>query len=331
MSKARIALVGAGTMGANHARVVSQSSRATLELVVDVDGARAAGMASRYGARSSEHLEDALTCDAVILATPTQFHLPAALTIIEAGLPLLVEKPVSLDLEDVEQVCAAARTGGVALVCGFVERFNPVINLAKQLLDEPPIHLVAMRHSPRDPRNVGSVIHDLLIHDLDLALLLFGADEVARVSGSSWPTGDGSAEIADCTVQFASGALATLSASRVGQRKLRSIQVLTPSLLLDLDLLRADVTVYRNVRQEQPDETVALTYRAETIIDIPFVRHTGEPLALELDHFLDLCEGSGDGKLEIDRIIASHVLARQVETQCTTRPTSDRSLSEEER
>jgi hypothetical protein len=112
--------------------------------------------------------------------------------------------------------------------------------------------------------------------------------------------------------------LATLSASRAGQRKLRSIQVLTPSLLLDLDLLRADVTVYRNVRLEQPDETVALTYRAETIVDIPFVRHTGEPLGLELDHFLDLCEGRGDNELEIDRIISSHVLARQVETQCSS-------------
>ena len=323
MSQARIALVGAGTMGANHARVVSQSSRATLELVVDVDGERAADMASRYGARSSERLEDALSCDAVILATPTQLHLPDALTVIESGVPLLVEKPVSLDLDDVERVCAAARSAGVALVCGFVERFNPVVNLALQLLEEPPIHVVAMRHSPSDPRNVGSVVHDLLIHDLDLALLLFGDDAVSTVSGSSWPAAAGAAEIADCTIRFASGGLATLSASRVGQRKLRSIQVLTPTLLLDLDLLRADVTVYRNVRQEQPDETVALTYRAETIVDIPFVRHTGEPLALELDHFLDLREGRSDHGLEIDRIIASHVLAREVELRCSSPQPAD--------
>ena len=318
-------------MGANHARVVSQSSRATLDMVVDVDGDRAGAMASRYGARSSVHLEDALTCDAVILATPTQLHLSAALTIIDSGLPLLVEKPVSLDLGEVERVCAAATAGGVALACGFVERFNPVINLALQLLDEPPIHVVAMRHSPKDPRNVGSVIHDLLIHDLDLALLLFGDDAVTKVGGSTWPVASKSAEIADCTIQFSSGALATLSASRVGQRKLRSIQVLTPSLLLDLDLLRADVTVYRNVRQEQPDESVALTYRAETIVDIPFVRHTGEPLALELEHFLDLCEGNGDTALEINRIIASHVLAQQVEAQCTPLPTPDGSSNEEAR
>jgi predicted dehydrogenase len=289
-------------------------------VVVDVDGGRAAAMASRYGTRSTVDLGAALECDAVILSTPTQVHVPSALAIIEAGVPILIEKPVALELGDVDQICAAARTGGVALACGFVERFNPVITLAMKLLEEPPIHVLGMRHSPTDPRNVGSVVHDLLIHDLDLTLLLFGADAVERVSGGSWSTpGNDDPEIADCTIQFASGALATLSASRVGQRKLRSIQVLTSSMLLDLDLLRADVTVYRNVRQEQPEVTVAPTYRAETIVDIPFVRHAGEPLALELDHFLDLCEGRGDQSAEIDRITASHALADQVSERCNPR------------
>ena len=321
----RVALVGAGTMGANHARVVSESTRATLDVVVDADEDRAALMASRYGARAAVDLEAALGCDVVILATPTQVHVPSALAVIDAGLPILIEKPVALDLGDVEQICNAARDGGVALACGFVERFNPVITLAMKLLDEPPIHVLGMRHSPTDPRNVGSVVHDLLIHDVDLALLLFGADPVASVSGGSWSApGNADPEIADCTIQFASGALATLSASRVGQRKLRSIQVLTSSMLLDLDLLRADVTVYRNVRQEQPDVAVAPTYRAETIVDIPFVRHAGEPLALELDHFLDLCDGRGDRSAEIDRIIASHALADEVSMRCNPRDPSRR-------
>jgi len=80
-------------MGANHARVVSESSRASLEVIVDVDGDRAAAMASRYGTRSALDLEAALECDAVILCTPTQIHVPAALAVIEAGVPILVEKP----------------------------------------------------------------------------------------------------------------------------------------------------------------------------------------------------------------------------------------------
>lgn len=316
----RVALVGAGAMGANHARVVSESTRATLDVVVDADEERAAKMASRYGARSAGDLDAALGCDVVILATPTQVHAPSALAVIGAGVPVLVEKPVALGMADVEQICTAARDGGVALACGFVERFNPVITLATKLLDEPPIHVLGMRHSPTDPRNVGSVVHDLLIHDVDLALLLFGADPVAGVSGGSWSApGAADPEIADCTIRFASGALATLSASRVGQRKLRSIQVLTSSQLLDLDLLRADVTVYRNVRQEQPDVAVAPTYRAETIVDIPFVRHAGEPLALELEHFLDLCAGRGDPSAEIDRILASHALADEISKQCDPR------------
>src|SRR5271168_2447797 len=124
MTKLRIALVGAGAMGGNHARVVSESSRASLDMIVDVDGDRAAKMASRYGARSSAELDAALECDAVILSTPTQVHVPSALAVIAAGVPILVEKPVALELSDVEKICAAATDGGVALACGFVERFN---------------------------------------------------------------------------------------------------------------------------------------------------------------------------------------------------------------
>jgi len=139
---------------------------------------------------------------------------------------------------------------------------------------------------------------------------------VIRVTGGSWsPAEGGDAEIADCTLQFENGAIATLSASRAGQRKLRSVQIFTRSTLADIDLLRADVTIYRNVRQEQPD-TRALTYRAETIIDIPFVRHTGEPLGRQFEHFLDLIEGHADAQAELDGVIPPHEVAHLVEMDC---------------
>ncbi|HVX21083.1 MAG TPA: Gfo/Idh/MocA family oxidoreductase [Acidimicrobiales bacterium] len=313
----RIGLIGAGTMGANHARVVAGSTRAILDVVVDVDQSRADKIAESYGARSATDPREALECDAVLLCTPTDAHVEGALQIMDAGVPLLIEKPVALEFTEVQRICQIATDRGLALACGFVERFNPVISLARSLLDDPPVHLVALRHSPADPRNLGSVVHDLLIHDVDLALQLMGSEAVRTVVGASWsPPGGKYPEIADCTVTFDNGALVSLSASRMGQRKLRSIQVLTQSLLLDLDLLRADVTVYRNVLQEQPEDPRALTYRAQTIIDIPFVRHSGEPLALQLDHFLDLVDGSADREQEVTSILASHALASKVAQQC---------------
>ena len=316
MSSLRLALIGAGSMGHNHARVIAESPRATLATVVDLDKERAGQLAEQYDAISATTVDAALDCDGAILAMSTEAHTHVGLALINEGLPLLVEKPISVNLAEVEQLCRAASSKDVALACGFVERFNAVVNTAFKLLDEEPMHIVTMRHSPAFPRIADHVVYDLLIHDIDLALRFMGKQPVRKVGATSWsPPGSGSAEIADCTLSFNNGGLATLSASRVGQRKLRSVQVFTERVLLDLDLLRADLTVYRNIRQEHA-VAQGLTYRAETIIDIPFVRHTAEPLALELDHFLDLIEGKADRSAEIDGIIPAHQVAHEVEKEC---------------
>jgi len=313
----RVALVGAGAMGANHARVVAESTRATLGVVIDVDADRASGLADRYGFASSTDVLDASRCDAAIVATSTASHTEIVLGLLRAGVPVLIEKPIATRIEDVERVCTAATTMGVTVACGFVERFNPVLDTTMSLLSEEPVHIVTMRHSPVAPRIADSVVYDLLIHDIDLVLRFMPQREVAKVAGASWtPTAGDTPEIADCTLQFDDGAMATLSASRVGQRKLRSVQIFTTSMLADVDLLRADLTIYRNVRQEQPDDPRALTYRAETIVDIPFVRHTSEPLARQFDHFLDLISGQADPKDEIASIIAPHRVAHLVESDC---------------
>ncbi len=317
MSNIRIALVGAGTMGVNHARVVAEAPRATLGAIIDVDSDRAAQLASRYGVASSTKLEDAEQFDAAIVATSTAAHTEIAIHLLEAGIPILIEKPVSTVPEEVERVCEISRLLGVPITCGFVERFNPVLDAAVKLLDEEPIHIVTMRHSPATPRIADSVIYDLLIHDIDIALRLMEQTQVTKVAAMSWsPDRHEPAAIADCSLQFSDKGIATLSANRFGQRKLRSVQIFTSSTLADLDLLRADLTLYRHIRHEQSDSPRALTYRSETIIDIPFVRHIGEPLAQQLDHFLDLVIHEADPETEINGIVASHRIAQHVESEC---------------
>jgi predicted dehydrogenase len=306
-----IAVIGAGYIGTNHARVIADCPRADLGVIVDVDHNRGRRTAQQFDTAFSPDISSAMDCNGAIVATTTGTHIEIALRLIDAGVPLLVEKPIATDLLDVELLCQAIEDRGVRLMCGFIERFNPVITAALSLLSEHPTHIVAIRHSPAAPRIMNSVVHDLLIHDLDLTCQFMSGEEVVRVGGTSWaPPGSNVAEIADCTLQFASGAIATLSSSRAGQRKLRSIQIGTPSMLLDLDLLRQDLTVYRNVRQEQDDDT--LTYRAETIVDIPFVRHSGEPLALQLNHFLDLIDGRVNATAELKGILTAHRLSDQI-------------------
>jgi predicted dehydrogenase len=314
-ARARIALVGAGAMGANHARVIAESDDADLAVIIDTDRERVRPLADRLGCAFAEGLEAAAACDAVVIATPTAFHEAAGRALLELGKPILVEKPVTPDIASSRALVLCAERRGIPMMCGFVERFNPVIATMRSLLDGEPIHVVGLRHSPETPRSTLSVVFDLLIHEIDLTLGYMGGVRPSRVCGATSTGGrDSITEVADCLLQFPSGAIATLSASRASQRKVRSQLVATPNALYDVDLLRQDLTVYRHRDHAQGvGEGQAAGYRAETVIDIPFVRHTGEPLALQFAHFLDLIAGRADACAERNSILPAHEVAAAIE------------------
>ena len=308
----KIALVGVGAMGSHHARVVSNSMRARLFAVVDQNADRAEAVAGDIGCLATADLSVVARSDAAVVATPTESHLDIALGLLELGRPLLIEKPLAPDLPAVEEILAASRKYDVPVMCGFVERFNPVLATARSLMEGPPIHVVAIRHSPPAERIISGVVSDMLIHDLDLAVQLAGDQEVLDVVSTLWrPPGPATAEIADCTIRFSGGTVATLSASRVSQRKVRSVSIATETQLIELDLLRQDISVYRHVRHEQLGGA-STTYRANTVIDIPFVRHAGEPLALQFEHFVDLVEGRADAEAERCKALPAHELASRI-------------------
>ena len=151
-------------MGANHARVIAESDGADLAVIIDTDPERVRPLADRLGCAFAEDLDAAAGCDAVVIATPTAFHEVAARALLELGKPILVEKPVTPELETTRSLIACAERRGVPLMCGFVERFNPVGATMRSLLDEEPVHIVGLRHSPETPRSTLSVVFDLLIH-----------------------------------------------------------------------------------------------------------------------------------------------------------------------
>jgi predicted dehydrogenase len=291
-------------MGTNHARVLSESADARLSVVVDPDARRARALADQVGCRWSTSADDLGDSRAAVVATPPETHTPLAVSLLGRGLPVLVEKPLAMSVDDVQAILIASEATGVPVAGGFVERFNPVVRTAQELLDDVPIHVLSVRHSPPNPRATSSVVHDLLIHDIDLALRLVG-DAIGSVTGATWsPPGSAVDEVADATIRFAGGALATLSASRAGQRKVRNLSISTPTQLVELDLLRQDVTVYRHLAHD-----AGQGYRAETAIDIPFVRQAGEPLALQLRHFVALANGDLDAAAERAALLPPHVVA----------------------
>jgi len=316
-----VAVVGAGAMGALHARVVSGSHRAELAVVVDPHEAAGRAVAERYAARWAPDLSGLAGVDAVVIAAPTHAHHPLALQVVAAGLPLLVEKPVAADLAQSEEIVAAAEAAGLPLMCGLLERYNSAVVTAAGLTRDP-VHIQAVRHSPYAPRVPTGVAWDLLVHDVDLAVRLYGGEptSVGSQFGTFHPRSPGGAEdLAEVQLGFPGGRLASLSASRMGQRKVRTLTITEVDRAIEVDLLRQTVTIYRHVDAEAATDD-GVGYRQQTIIEIPMIANLGEPLAAQLSHFLDLIGGTADADAERRSILPAHrVVARAVAATAVTR------------
>jgi predicted dehydrogenase len=310
-----IAVVGAGAMGSLHARVVQSSTRAELAVIVDPRERVGRAVAERYGARWAPDLSGIARVDAVIVAAATSAHHPIALEVIGAGLPLLVEKPMADDLAHSEEIVAAGEAAGVPLMCGLLERFNSAVVTAARLTRDP-VHVSAVRHSPYAPRIATGVAWDLLVHDVDIALRLFGDEPTSVDSQFGYfhhRSLAGAEDFAEAQLTFPGGRLASLSASRIGQRKIRSLTITEVDRAIEVDLLRQAVTIYRHVDAEAATDD-GLGYRQQTVIEIPMIASLGEPLAVQLSHFVDLVEGSADADAERAAILPAHrVVARALD------------------
>jgi predicted dehydrogenase len=307
MAVKRIALIGAGTMGSHHARVISQSSQAELAVLVDPRESVGRAVADRFGASWAPELPPLDTIDGVVIAAATEAHYPLAMQVIGEQTALLVEKPVADSLLRTEEILAAADAVDLPFMCGLLERYNPAIMTARTMIDAP-FHITATRHSPYASRIRTGVAWDLLVHDVDLAVTLMGAEPVdvdARL-GFFHPDSESDAEdVAETVLEFAGGALAQVSASRVGQRKIRQLSVYQADRLIELDLLRRDVTVYHHISENSADGE-GRGYKQQTVIEIPEMVTSQEPLTTQFDRFINVIDGVVDAAAERASILPSH-------------------------
>lgn len=313
MTKQRIVLIGAGSMGSLHARVLSQSDRVELVRIVD-PSEQAKAVAERFDTSWAPELDSLSGVDAVVLAAATPTHHKLALDVLGQDVALLVEKPVCDDLAATEEVLATAAAKSLPVMCGLLERYNPAVMTALALMDKP-LHVSAARHSPYVPRIKTGVGWDLLVHDVDLAIRCFGGVEPSKVSASTGlyhPSSVAGAEdIAETVLGFPDGGLASVSASRVGQRKVRTLSVTEIDRSIEIDLLRRDVTIYRHVSGEAASAD-GRGYRQQSVIEIPELVTVREPLATQLDRFLDMVTGSVDIAEERESILPSHRVVAKV-------------------
>ena len=281
----RLAIVGAGIMGGYHARVARSLPNVEMAFVVDRDEEKGGKLASYVGAAYADSV-DALRgkVDAAIVSVPTDAHVEVGTTLLDFGLDVLIEKPIASTVEEAKDLVAAAASSERILMVGHVERFNPAaIELARHV--DGLIHIDVRRMGPFSPRVPIGVTLDLMIHDIDLVCSLAGGPP-ERISSVTRQVRSQNEDLVSSILIFPDGVSAVLTASRVSQAKQRQIELTQRDNVVIADLVRQQVTVHRVAHSEYVDERGSM-YRQSGVIEIPYLEHQGEPLALEQRHFIE--------------------------------------------
>ena len=247
MQTFRIAVIGVGHLGQHHARILSAMDGVELVGVVDTKPGRAQEIAAKHSTTAFTDTSSlAGRVDAVSIATPTSTHVDIALPFVEAGVPVLVEKPLSRSLEDADRLLDAAARRGVTVAIGHTERFNPAVAKALPLLSEPRfVEIHRLGTFPERSLDID-VIFDLMIHDLDL-LLAMARSEVVSIEAVGVNVLTPRVDIANARLRFASGCIANVTASRISRDRVRKARFFQKDSYVSIDYAAQEVDVYRLV------------------------------------------------------------------------------------
>ena len=268
-------------MGRNHARVYSELKAVDSLYLYDLNEKAARDLAGAFEATASATLESLLeNVDAVSVCVPTPYHLGVAEQVLDAGVPLLIEKPICATAEESRRLIAKIPDGLVAGV-GHIERFNPIVPEIKKIVRNP-LYIEMKRHNPASSRVSGSsVVEDLMIHDVDIMRNVLLPDGAYRLAGS------GNQDV--CSALFAFGGTSVyLSASRKSSKKIRMIYIEEEEFTVEGDFMAQEIYIHRKPGQYAVEDE---RYVQENIIEKVLVNKQ-EPLKLELSTFLD-CVAKG--------------------------------------
>lgn len=289
MEKIRIGVIGAGSMGRNHIRILS-TEKGPFEFAgfYDADQTRAAEIAKQFPVPAFPSAEALLEqVDAVTVAVPSSLHKEIALEAVRLGVHALVEKPLALTSEDAGEISRAFAGAGLTLAVGHVERYNPVVTeLRKLVCHEKILALEVRRYSPYNGRITDAdVVQDLMVHDIDLVCNVLMDGKLLNVSSAGKSAVSGKLDYVQSLMQFENGAVASIGASRVTQSKVREIVVHTDHSYIVADLLNRSLSVQRNTNLVI-DEGKESAYRQDSVTQRIFVPMV-EPLRMELMDFIN--------------------------------------------
>ncbi len=282
----RVAVIGVGYLGQHHARLLAGMRDVDLVGIVDTKPGRAVEVGSRFGAPAfNDQRELPLDgLDAATIAVPTISHLDVALPLIDAGVSVLVEKPLAPSLAEADRLIEAANRRGIVLAAGHTERFNPAVVAALPFVSDPRfVEVHRLGTFPERSLDID-VVFDLMIHDLDL-LLTAVKSEVASIEAIGVNVLTPRTDIANVRLRFASGCIANVTASRISRDKVRKLRFFQRQSYVSIDYASQEAEIYRLVAQNgrpgieggkldvQRDEPL----RAELADFVDAVRHRRAP------------------------------------------------------
>jgi predicted dehydrogenase len=274
----RVAVVGAGEFGRNHIRVWRELEGAELAGIVDTNAERARQVAAEFGTEVIRDLNAlaAAGVHAASVAVPTKEHARVGCRLLDSGIDVLVEKPMASSLEEADRLIASAQRSGRILQIGHVERFNPAVAAAQKIVSNPMFFEVH-RLGVFTPRSLDiDVVYDVMIHDLDILLALVDAP-VVDLKAVGIPVVTDKVDIAHARIEFQTGAVANVTASRVSTERVRKMRFFQEHEYISLDFARQDALRIR-VQPGSPQPGIGFDKLPAT---------PEEPLRAELRAFLE--------------------------------------------
>jgi predicted dehydrogenase len=298
-------VAGAGGLGYHHVRILRDSPDIAFTGFFDANPERAMAVSAELGVTAFPSLEALIAAsNAISCVVPTTVHHTVGMAVLRAGKHLFVEKPIAATLDEADDLVAAAQAAGVVLQVGHVERFNRAVRAALPYLADP-LFVQSDRLAPYTPRGADvAVVLDLMIHDIDLVATIVGSP-VIDVSAVGVPILTDTLDIANARLEFASGAVATITASRVSREKTRKLRIFQRSGYVSLDLGSGAGMFFRMRTDIDPRDLAAQATSLEQFVEpVPLFAPEGEPLRLELDSFAAAIRGE-------QRVVVSGAAGRE--------------------
>lgn len=311
----RLGAIGVGNMGQHHTRVLSLLKDVELYGVADIDVARGLDIASKYRARFFEDYRDLLPhIDAACIAVPTRLHHQVGLDCLNAGIHVLIEKPIAASIAEAETLVNAAADSHCILQVGHIERFNPAFQeLSNVLKTEALLAIEARRLSPYSHRaNDVSVVLDLMIHDIDLILELAHSGVVRLSATGSRSSDSGYLDYVTATLCFANGTVATLTASKVAHSKIRRLTAHCKKSMTEADFLNNEILIHRQTTGNYTTDYGQVLYRQDGLIERVYTSSI-EPLHAELEHFVSCVRGGNQPSVGGEQALKALRLASLIE------------------